>query len=142
MKVVTAELKADGLTQSITPSKNLFCIALRPYLVKYGSPAGTLKVQVLSDADVLLAESDTMDCVDISEADYFHGFIRFYVSIGLTKDVTYKIKLVGEDGYSFSDSDYIGWGNTFESGPYAHDYLATNSFYKPLKLEVWHRKTK
>lgn len=146
MRLVVHELGASGLVQVIRSPKNALVVAVRPHLYRHNFATGNLKIQVLDESDVLLAESETLDIADLTtDSDnplaYFHGFVRFDVSVGMKKDTVYKIKLVGGGGYSFGESAYIGWCNAYDNGHYTADYVPTNDLYEPLDLEIWDRKS-
>ncbi len=146
MRLVVHELGASGLIQEVRPSKNVLAVAIRPHLYRHNFATGNLKIQVLDASDVLLAESDTVEIEDITidadnPLDYFHGFIKFDVSVGMKKDTLYKIKLVGGGGYTFGAGAYIGWCNAHENGHYSADYVPTNDLFEALEMEIWNRKT-
>ena len=54
----------------------------------------------------------------------------------LKKDQEYKIVLTST-GYTFSESAYIGWCNSFDLSSYSPSYEVKNNIYSPLRLEIW-----
>jgi hypothetical protein len=142
MKLIVHELTGAGLEQIVTPTKNTIVVAVRPHLYRHNFATGSLKVQVLTEGDVLINESETVDIADIGEMDFFHGYVRFDVSAYLAKDTAYKIKLVGGDGYTFDDSAYCGWANGFDLQKYPTNEAPSNSFEYPFDLEIWERTEK
>ncbi len=141
MKLLVEELKASGVIQEMTPTKNIIVEAIRPHLYRHLFATGSLKVQVLDSMDVLLGESATVDISDIGDLDYFHGYVRFLVNAALQANETYKFKLVGDDGYTFDESAYIGWCNGFDLAKYPNSYSPTTDLSNSLDLEIWERKT-
>lgn len=144
MKLVVLELKASGISQAIVPDRTHILKYVRPHLYRHNFATGTVKMQLLDNSDSLLAESATVNIADLvgsNSYNYFHGYVRFEINYGLIKDTTYKLKLVGGDGYTFNDAAYVGWCNGFALGKYAPTYVTVDSTY-PLDLEIWERKTK
>jgi hypothetical protein len=139
VKLIVQELKASELSQQLTPSRNTIVEAVRPHLYRHLWPSGSLKMQILTTSDVLVAESDAVSIADISAGNnYFHGYVRFYINAFLTKDTAYKFKLTSS-GYTYADAAFIGWCNGFDLGKYAAGYTPANDLYEPLDLEVWER---
>jgi hypothetical protein len=146
MKLVVHELGIEGtaeLIQQVSSDRNTILYAIRPHLYRHNFPTGSLKVQVLDDSDDVVAESETLSIADISPgSNFYHGYVRFYINGGLSKDRTYKIKLVGTGGYIFDESAYVGWCNDYDLQKYPRDYTPSGALTSPLDLEIWERKTK
>lgn len=142
MTLIIHELKAAGLTQTVTPERNTIVTAIRPHIYRHLAPTGSLKLELYDDSDVLVAESENVEIPDIGTMDYFHGYVRFYINAYLKKDVEYTIKLVGEDGYTFNESAFCGWANGFDLAKYPITTTPTNSMQYPLDLEIWERTEK
>lgn len=140
MKLIVHELEDVGLTQELTADRNMIVEAVRPHLYRHNFADGTLKLQILDQTDTVIGESDPVNISDIGSQAFFHGPVRFDINAGLKKNQTYKFKLVGEGGYSFSESAYIGWCNGFDLGKYAPTYTPEAMINYPLDLEVWERK--
>lgn len=141
MTLIVHELDAP-VVQTIRHTRNVMVEAIRPHLVRYGNPVGSVKIQILNDANALIAESAPVSIADMGSQDYFHGYVRLDISAGLTKNKSYTIKLVGTDGYSFSESAYVAWANGFDLGKYPPAYVPEGSLKYPLDLEVWERKAR
>ncbi len=139
MKLIVHELQTS-LTQNLTTNKIIQVVAVRPHIYRHNMPIGTLKVEIRTAGNVLVATSESIDISDIGAEAFFHGYVRFSVSAFLDKDTEYKFLLVGEDGYSFDESAYIGWCNGFDLGKYTPAVEPISSFHYPLDLEVWERK--
>lgn len=137
MKLIVHELGPAGLSQKLIPDRNMFLAAIRPHILRYGRPTGSLKVELRDTTNDLIAESNVVNISDIGSADYFHGYIRFDISAGLQKDTEYVFKVVGGDGYSFSESAYIGVCNDYDLRKYPTSYPVAEGVYAPLDMEVW-----
>lgn len=137
MKLVVHELTASGIIQELTPDKNLILAAVRPHIYRHNWPTGSLKVQVLNASDDVIAESEEISISNIGSQNFFHGYVRFLVSVGLQKDETYKFKLVGTNGYAFSESAYCGACNDFDLRKYSPNYSPAEGLRAPIDLEVW-----
>lgn len=142
MKIMVWELEASGLSQSFTPSKNTIVEAVRPHIYRHNFPTGTLKIEIYDSEDALVAESESIDIADIGSAAFFHGYVRFYIDAYLAADETYTFKLVGEDGYSFSEPAYCGWVNSVDLNKYPMGFSPANHAEYPLDLEIWERKVR
>lgn len=141
MNLVVHELTASGISQKVIPSERTNVVAIRPHIYRHLFPAGSLKVQILDSASVVVAESALVPISSIETANYFHGYIRFDVNAYLQKNTEYTIKLVG-DGYTFAESAYVGWCGGFDLGKYPANYVPTCNLDKPLDVEIWKRTEK
>jgi hypothetical protein len=142
MRLVVQEVKADGVIQEFTPTQNTLVYAVRPHIYRHLNPSGSLQLQILDTDDNVLVESEEIEISSIGSADYYHGYVRFLIDIGLKKDVTYRFKLIGTDGYSYSDSAFIGWCNGYDLGKYPEQYTPSADAYSALDCEIWKRTTK
>lgn len=142
MRLVVQELKSAGLIQEFTAKESTIVYAFRPHLYRHLMPSGSLQIQILDESDNVLAESDEVVITDIGSMNYFHGYVRFLISVGLKKDETYKFKLIGADGYSYSDSAFVGWCNGYDLGKYLEAYTPASEAYSALDAEIWKRTTK
>ena len=125
----------------VTPPKNVFVEVLRPHLVRYGSPAGTLQMLVLDSTNTQIAASNVLTISSLAPTfGYAHGYWEFDVNAGLKANQSYTFKLVSGGGYSFSESAYVGWVNGCDLGKYSPTTAPPNLLQWPLDIEVWHRK--
>lgn len=138
MTLVLMELDSD-IDQTVTPPRNVIVEAIRPHLYRHNFPTGNLKLQILTIADVLVAESEEIAIEDIGEMDFFHGYVRFYINAYLKKDTQYKIRLTSTDGYVFDESAYCGWVNGYDLGKYQLDVIPNSVYQYPFDLEIWER---
>lgn len=144
MKLLVHELKTT-LTQRITIGKdNIDLYAIRPYLLFYAAPAGSLKLQVRDLAGNLVAESETLSVAAIKAAipslGHDHGFVRFLITVMLRKNTQYDIVLV-PTGYSFNESAYVGWCNGFDLAKVGTDYTPSAGWSSALNMEFWGTRT-
>ena len=135
MKLLVTEL-VGTISQTVVPSKNDNVQAIRVGLYKHNNPAGSFKVEIQNTEGKLVASSNYLSVADISSDAFYHGFIKFDISAHLKKDQEYKIVLTST-GYTFSESAYIGWCNSFDLSSYSPSYEVKNNIYSPLRLEIW-----
>lgn len=137
MNLIVFELE-DSIYQEMMPvDTSQFVSAIRPHIYKHNAPTGTLTIQVQDQNGRMIKESDVVNISDISSANYFHGYIRFDITIGLMIGKTYRIALVAAGGYTFSESAYIGWCNGYDLGKYNLSYESNSTFEEPLDMEIW-----
>lgn len=141
MKLVVHEL-VGSLDQEMRPRKNTIVEAIRPHIYRHAFAAGSLKLQILDDSSAVIAESENVAIANIGSAQFFHGYVRFYVNAYLKKGETYTVRLIGEDGYAFSESAYCGWVNGYDLGKYPALITPDSHFNYPLDFEVWERTVK
>jgi hypothetical protein len=142
MKLVVQELSTGGIDQIVTPEKNTIVEAIRPHLYRHNFPTGSLKLQIIDATSTVIAESETINISIIALADFFHGYVRFFVNAYLEKDQPYTIRLLGIGGYVFDESAYCGWCNGFDLEKYPMDAVPANTFRYPFDLEIWERTVK
>ena len=141
MELIVHEMTGDTLSQKITVgSSNKFLYAVRPHILKYGNPSGSLYFLIADSAGKAIFSSDLITISSISASDYFHGYVRFLVSLGLRASTTYTFQLIGS-GYTFSESAYIGWCNDYDLRKYDTDYSSAPSPADgALDMEIWTRE--
>ena len=116
--------------------------AIRPWLYKHNSPAGSLRLVIKDESEVVtVATSETIAISAISVADFFHGAVRFLVDAGLTKNTKYWVILEGISGYAFAEAAYIGWNGDFDLKIVDRNYANNEGFNSALLMELWERKT-
>ena len=142
MKIIVHELMSDGLQQELTPERNMIVEAIRPRLYRHNFATGSLKMQVIDGSNAVVAESETIQIADIGSAAFFHGHVRFQLNAGLKKGQPYSFKLIGFNGYGFSETAYIGWCNGYDLGKYEASYSPASTLTYPLDIEIWERTSK
>jgi hypothetical protein len=131
------------ITQEIeTGDDVVFVEALRPHLLKFNNPAGSLFMEIRDLSDNLLFTSESITIQSIHDAagdDYFHGPVRFLINASLAANTKYKV-LLKASGYTFSELAYIGWCNGFDLAIVPDSYTPISDLDKGLILEMWERK--
>lgn len=127
------------LQQKITTTRNLSVEAIRPHLLKYASPSGSVKMNVRDVSGYLIATSNTVAISALSASAYFHGVIEFDIDVSLKNGVTYIIELAST-GYTYGSSSFIGWCNDFDLRCNDVSYSASGSISAALRMELWERK--
>lgn len=142
MTLIVHELGLDATPtfQELTPSKNTIVEAVRPHIIRYASPSGSLQVRIADSTGATIATSEVVSMASIGTGTYWHGHIKFDVDTYLRKDTTYRFYIEGVSGYSFSESAYIGVCKEFENKKYPASYTPSTDFDSALDLEIWERK--
>lgn len=126
--------------QQITADENMFVVAIRPHLYIHGSPSGTVKVQVQDENGYVITESSAQTITDLKTATYAHKYIEFELNTNFVEGSVYRLAVVCEGGYSFSESAYVGvcldWDNPKINASYNPNVGASAA----LDFEIWVRK--
>lgn len=142
MNLVVEELLTYLEQKITTPDRPVQLRYLRPHLLKYLNPAGSLTVQ-LRDAtnSVVLATSDSVTIQSLHDATgpYFHGYVRFSLNAGLLPLTNYWLRLV-PSGYSFSEAAYIAWCKDFDLRKFDADYSPNLGVNSAFDFEPWELK--
>jgi hypothetical protein len=131
------EVRSTPLFQQLTPLRDSVIYAVRPHLVKYGAPTGTLTLQILDTNNEVQFQSSPLDVTTISASNYWHGYQTFNIKAAVKKNNDFRVGLVAGGGYSFSESAYIAWANGYDLGKYAPTYPKPYGLNAPRDLEVW-----
>lgn len=146
--VIDEVRSTHSLTQDVTLKRHgrTRIKYIRLHLMGYNSPSGDLRLRVLKDAtsrgSVTQSVSDieTQVDADLGTAHAFwHGFVRFEFDSVLVfneSDVI-ELELTGVNGYTFSESAYIGWRKEHED--YTNELADEDSgtFEKPFAYQLW-----
>lgn len=127
------------LRQTIVPTRNISVEAIRPHLLKYSTPAGSVKINVRDSGGYLIATSNTIAISALDAATYFHGVVQFDIDVSLKSGVTYIVELAST-GYTYGTSSFIGWCNDFDLRCNDIGYSASGSINAALRMELWERK--
>ena len=136
--IFVAELDtSDGdVQQQITVgSSNLNVEAIRPHIYIHNMSSVTMRIHVLDANEKLIKISDTYTAGN--SGNYFHGYIKFAISVALKASTSYIIRLTADSPYSFSESSYVGWVTD------TYDRFITPTHSAPataLGMEIWVRK--
>ena len=142
MYLVVEELRTS-IDQDFTPKRVTNAVAFRPNLYIAGSPSGSLKITVLDGSTEIASVTQTIADIraNLGNPNYVHGVIRFTLSeiIRLSRD-TYTLRLEGTGGYSYSNSDYVGWVQNHENLINEPDTTPTSDLLNPYGFELWSYK--
>ncbi len=136
MTLLVSEI-STSVFQAVKPNSNKRLAAIRPHLYVRNIPAGTIKVQVCTEDGTLIVESSAVNFSTITSSNEYHGYVTFYVSAYLKKDVTYKIYVVCGGGYTFSESAYCGVCNDYDLRKYPVESEIVHPMLAPLDFEFW-----
>lgn len=115
--------------------------AIRPHILKYGSPSGSLFMRIQNSSGVTLADSEVVTIASISAVAYWHGYLRFNCNYILAASTDYFIQLCSLGGYSYADAAYIAWCSAYNDPHYDRSYSPSSGFNSPLAMELWEYKT-
>lgn len=136
MRLILYPLKTY-LEQKVTATRSGYLAAIRPHLYRHLNPAGALKIELRSSGGVLIATSETIQISALGAgANYFHGYVRFYLNASVVAGTDYFIRLVPV-GYAFGDASYIAWCNDFDLRKYSAGYTPSNYWRAALDLEAF-----
>jgi len=128
--------------QVLTLEKDILINAIRPYIYKHNSPAGTIRMAIWKNAaeiaygELTSTEMENLDD-DLANFDFAHGHMRFDLNrfVRLRKG-EYTIKM-SSTGYTFSESAYFGWVKAHEDIRYSINGVSQNAFENPYTVELW-----
>jgi hypothetical protein len=136
MKLIVQELD-PSVYQRVTPTKNTQLIYIRPHLYIHNNPSGNIKLEVRTDDNVKIAQSDTLSFSDITSAIEFHGYVKFTINVNLMGGQTYRVYIIGTSGYSFNESAYAGVCNDYDLRKYPLENPINHNLFAPLDIEFW-----
>lgn len=140
MRIWVHELRTE-LRQTRTPlDYHQKVRAIRPHLLRYGNPAGSLFLEVQNAGGDVIATSEEIDIADIGGHDFLHGYVRFFLDAYLKAGTPYYMALKAS-GYSFSTSDFIGWVNDYGFRTIQPTYFPNSGGHAPLDMQCWGTKT-
>lgn len=146
MNLIVHELGAYGLatlTQRLTTpaDRDVRVGALRPHLLKFLAPAGSLYMEIRKTDTTLISTSSvvTIAAITADTGNYFHGYVAFPIYCTLARDTSYDF-ILASTGYTFAEAAWIGWCNDFDLQKYDRDYTPANFEDCPLDIEVWEHK--
>jgi len=144
MDLLVAELDTFLYQEITIGDHDIFTYAMRPHLYIHNAPSGSLTMQIRDANKRLIEASETITIATMrtafSNVAYIHSDFRFLIDAPLKKNTNYFIYLVPSGGYSFSESNYIGWCNDFDLRKVTADYASPVGYNSPLLLEIWDRK--
>lgn len=139
MKLFVQEVRTS-LSQTITVgTSNIQVSAIRPHLIRWLAPAGTLTVQIWDANGNLVESSAAQSIASLGIGNYWHGYQRFYLNSMLRAGGVYKIAVVSS-GYTFSESAYFGWVNDFDLRKVPATFTPSAGAAAAFDLELWESK--
>ena len=139
MKIIEHEL-FNTLSQEFTATKNHDIVAVRPKIYVHNSPAGSLKVQRQDQNGLVIDESNSVAINTISTEPFFHGYVRFDMLTPVKEGEIFKLALVGDGGYSFSQGSFIGWLTDWDLRKYTATYFNPIGVRAPFDVEFWEKR--
>jgi len=140
LKLLIVELQDDDLKQQLrTPDRTVHIDTIRPHIYKHRNPAGDFFIQIQDVNEKIIKNSNTLTEAQINSADFFHGYVSFELNASLTANTLYNISL-RSTGYTFAESDYIGWCKDYELKKYDRTYPNNEGLSSALDMEVWELK--
>lgn len=139
MDLLFSELKNEAF-QEITMLEDCNLVNIRPHILKFGNPAGSLKVQVKDSNGFLIEESNSVEISSISALTFAHGYVKFDIITPLKKDQVYRINVVAFNGYAFTMSDFAGLCKDFDLRKVEATYLPNIGFNSAYDIELWRKK--
>lgn len=139
MKLIVHELVSSLYWAVESPLDPRVIRGIRPHLLRYGAPTGSLYMEIRKASDeTLYATSETIAVSSIPVGTYWHGFIRFYTNFILPASTNLKVYLKSSGGYAFAETAYIGWCIEWDSlrkYDMSSDYFVTED--APFDCELW-----
>lgn len=137
-----AEILYDPLETEIEfriqPERNLLVRGFRPWLIRTGLPAGTVRLELRDTASQLIAASAAKDADDVGEEDHWTGDVGFILPAGLQGGVTYALVLVAGGGYAHDPAAHLGWCLDFSQNRKVRlGYTEAGHDQSPYGLEMW-----
>ncbi len=139
MQLLVHELDTSRYQELTTDHKVKQIVTIRPHLYRKGSPAGTVKVQIRTTADVLVAESAARNISSLGTGTYWHGYANFDVSAHLAKATSYRFTVVTA-GYTYAAGSYVAWVSGHELGKYPLGFTPVSTFESAHDIEIWSRR--
>lgn len=140
---------ADTVDQEITVKDvPIWVENIRPHVYFQGaSLAGTLYLQLLDEDGFLIKQSSSSVNLATVKADLaydeaWHGYYKFDLNFGFSANTTYILRLSAIGGYSFSETDYVGWCSGYFRERFWNNitYTPVTEAAAPLDFEIWVRK--
>ncbi len=127
------------IAMKIQPEANCLLRGFRPSLLRSGSPAGLVRLE-LRDAlgqQIIKASSDR-SAAAIGTGSHWAGDAGFILEAALRGGVTYQLVLVARAGYAHSSSDHLGWCLDFlQDRKTRLGYTEAGHDQSPYGLELW-----
>ncbi len=125
--------------QEITMTKSMFVAHIVPRLFVYGSPAGTVKVQLQDANGRVIRESNTVTITDVKTLAYGNKYVRFDIAANLINEQIYRVAIVCGGGYSFSESAYVAVNLDWDKPKRPATYINNSGANAALDFDLYER---
>lgn len=139
MKLILDELLSTLSQQITVGAHDIQLYAVRPHVVRYQQPAGSLQVQIWDVNGKLIDSSEVIAISAIGSDNFWHGYQRFLISTELKAGTVYRIALASS-GYSFVEGTFIGWALDYDLRKVPASYSPNAGTSAPLDLEIFESK--
>lgn len=107
MRLAVLENGVDGQSQLLTVgADDIRMVGCLVHIIKYGSPSGTMRLELLSASAATLTTADVL--LSALPTDYFHGMIKFDLTYPLQRNTNYYLNLNSAGGYAHGANDFFG----------------------------------
>ena len=137
---IVVDALETSLSQTITPTEDLYLGAIRTYLYKDQNPSGSLKLTLKQSTTEIWSDTKTISSIiaespEMTTTNYYHGFYSWETEreIKLRKGVDYDIILEGVSGYT----DGIGWVKEHEDHTNDFTTSISSNLNNPHSLQLW-----
>lgn len=121
--------------------------AIRINLLIFNTPSGDLRLNVKKDSTIIATKSIPISTL-IDEAElktgnshpYYHGYFKFeFDQMKILEQGEHELELLGENSYTFSEFNYIGWIQDHEAlkNTTTDPDNVVHAFDYPHGFELW-----
>lgn len=133
------------LDQQITFDEITHIERIRPWLVLYDNPTGSVKLSIMDSSATTTYAYKTQSVADMISAgdatvatQYNHGLISFiFDSVVHLQPGDYIVRLEASTGYTFASSKFIGWVSDSDDPIGELGYTSTGGLTTPLTMEIY-----
>ena len=141
MSTLLVEELKSGLVQGFTldNTKRYTVSGVYPHLLVYGNPAGSFIFQLKRNTTVLFSKSYSaadMKAQIPTTDSYAHLFLSVIPDGDVMIDGGDYTFVMASVGYTFSESNYIGWCRNFEEQDYKSEVYKFNDNTNAMKIKL------
>ena len=138
--IVVEELQTALSQEFETPNRKTIS-TIKLDLYKHRSPNGTFTLEIEQAGEIIATKDFTSLDIENSTPSTAINFYHGRYNVGLDSPVvinegTFEVRITSS-GYSFSESDYLGWIKPHENIRIESDYNITNDAQNAFGLELW-----
>ena len=128
---------ADLSQRILIGNKNIDVVHVRPRIIKWASPAGSIVMKIQDTSGKTIATSNSVTITSISAGTYFHGYVRFDITAHLKAETSYLVTME-TTGYTFAEANHLGWIRDHEDPQVPSDYtVAFNGDTLAYSLQLY-----